>query len=148
MVPKAVSLANFPKSGIHLEGSVPLETDSFEKGYVYSIKKITLDLNIKKIESNFFIRGILEEEMELICSRCLEPFYYSEKIEIYHRLQEEEDLEADTFQIVNEIFKPYEMVRELIDLNLPMKPLCKESCKGLCVHCGANLNNEGCDCPK
>lgn len=148
MVPKLVSLANFPKKGIHLEGSVPLEAEVFEKGYVYSIKKILIDLYISKIESIFFVRGLIEEELQLVCSRCLEPFSYKEKIEIYHRLQEEEDLQEDAFQIINEIFKPYDMVRELIDVNLPMKPLCNENCKGLCSRCGANLNKEGCDCPK
>lgn len=148
MLPKIVSLANFPKNGLHLEGKVPLELESFEKGYVYSIEKIIVDLDIKKIESIFFVRGLIEEELQLVCSRCLEPFSYTQKIEIYHRLQEEEDLEVDAFQIVNEIFKPYEMVREMIDLNLPMKPLCSDTCKGLCIHCGANLNKEGCDCPK
>lgn len=148
MVPKIVSLSNFPKKGIHLKGEVPLNIESFEKGLVYSIKHIILDLEIRKIENNFFLKGILEEELELICSRCLEPFKYTEKIEIIHRLQEEKELEEDAFPIKNDIFNPYDMAMELIDINLPMKPLCSPDCKGLCVHCGANLNIEGCDCPK
>jgi len=32
------------------------------------------------------------------------------------------------------------------DLALPMKPLCREDCRGLCASCGANLNEETCDC--
>jgi len=31
-------------------------------------------------------------------------------------------------------------------LALPMKPLCGEACKGLCRHCGTNLNKSSCDC--
>lgn len=31
-------------------------------------------------------------------------------------------------------------------LNRPMKLLCKSDCKGLCVHCGINLNDKTCDC--
>lgn len=148
MVPKLVSLANFPKKGIHLKGDIPLNIDLFQKGYVNSIKYIKLDLEILKIDDNFSLRGILEEELELLCSRCLEPFSYSKKIEIFHRLQKENDLEEDAFLISNEIFKPYDMAMELIDINLPMKPLCSTDCRGLCIHCGANLNKEGCDCPK
>jgi len=148
MIPRIVSLSNFPSKGIHLKGDVPLEIEAFQKGYVYSIKYINLDLEISKIENNFFIKGILKEELELVCSRCLEPFKYIQKIEIFHRLQEEKDLEEDAFPIINEAFKPYDMALELIDINLPMKPLCSENCKGLCVWCGANLNIEGCDCPK
>jgi len=37
-------------------------------------------------------------------------------------------------------------VKEVIFLSIPMKPLCKDSCKGLCVHCGTDLNYETCNC--
>jgi len=39
-----------------------------------------------------------------------------------------------------------EIVREQLLLNIPMRPLCGESCKGLCPHCGANLNETTCGC--
>jgi uncharacterized protein len=41
-----------------------------------------------------------------------------------------------------------ELVREQIYLLLPMKPLCKEACAGLCPVCGTNLNTGSCDCPR
>ncbi len=37
-------------------------------------------------------------------------------------------------------------MREQFYLALPMKPLCREDCQGLCVVCGANLNRATCDC--
>jgi uncharacterized protein len=37
-------------------------------------------------------------------------------------------------------------VRDYAILSVPMKRLCKEDCKGLCIRCGANLNEEQCDC--
>jgi uncharacterized protein len=39
-----------------------------------------------------------------------------------------------------------EMLREQFQLALPMKPLCAESCRGLCPECGANLNRAECGC--
>jgi uncharacterized protein len=39
-----------------------------------------------------------------------------------------------------------EVVREQLYLALPMKPLCREDCKGLCPVCGANRNRETCTC--
>jgi uncharacterized protein len=39
------------------------------------------------------------------------------------------------------------LLREQIILMMPLKPLCVESCKGLCPQCGANLNRETCKCP-
>jgi uncharacterized protein len=35
---------------------------------------------------------------------------------------------------------------ELVSLALPVKPLCREDCPGLCARCGANLAVAGCDC--
>ncbi len=37
-------------------------------------------------------------------------------------------------------------IREEIILDYPIKPLCKVDCKGLCLKCGANLNEGGCNC--
>jgi uncharacterized protein len=39
-----------------------------------------------------------------------------------------------------------ELVREQLYLQLPMKPLCRESCAGLCPVCGTNLNTGSCEC--
>ena len=38
--------------------------------------------------------------------------------------------------------------REAVILELPMRFLCSEDCKGLCPGCGSNLNNGPCDCVK
>jgi uncharacterized protein len=40
------------------------------------------------------------------------------------------------------------MVRESILLTLPLKPLCREDCKGLCPICGIDLNKSVCSCVK
>ena len=39
-----------------------------------------------------------------------------------------------------------QLVRNELLLNLPMKVLCNENCKGICNRCGANLNYESCSC--
>jgi len=39
------------------------------------------------------------------------------------------------------------MVREQFVLAVPMKRLCRDECKGLCIRCGINKNRESCDCP-
>jgi len=37
-------------------------------------------------------------------------------------------------------------LREQVLLALPLKVTCREDCRGLCVHCGKNLNEEQCSC--
>ena len=45
-----------------------------------------------------------------------------------------------------ESIHPEPELRETLMLELPMRPLCKEDCKGLCPSCGADLNETTCDC--
>ena len=56
-----------------------------------------------------------------------------------------DDLDLDYY--TGEIVDLESILREQIILMLPLKPLCDESCKGLCPHCGADLNLETCTCP-
>ena len=41
-----------------------------------------------------------------------------------------------------------ELIHEQFYLTLPMKPLCREDCKGLCPVCGANWNQTTCACER
>ena len=39
-----------------------------------------------------------------------------------------------------------DVLREQVLLALPLKAICRDDCRGLCPHCGKNLNLEQCDC--
>jgi uncharacterized protein len=59
---------------------------------------------------------------------------------------ETEDDDVSTTFYQDEAIDLSELLREQFYLVLPMKPLCRESCKGLCPQCGVNLNVETCAC--
>jgi len=40
------------------------------------------------------------------------------------------------------------LIREQIYLALPMKPICRDDCQGLCSECGTNLNSSSCNCAR
>jgi uncharacterized protein len=101
------------------------------------------------------VKGQVVTTLELTCDRCLEKFRYS----VVAPLEEEysgvspgqaagreseetgiaRPLEGDFINL-----KP--AVEEALILALPMKWLCRESCLGLCPHCGQNLNEGQCYC--
>ena len=100
--------------------------------------------------------GHVTGEIELVCSRCLEPFTlpiasdfdlrYVPRIENVgegEREVEEDDL-ATAFYDDEQIDLAH-LIMEQFQLALPMKPLCKDACKGLCPQCGTNLNTGSCD---
>ena len=98
-----------------------------------------LDLKVYNTDQSFLIKGNLSGDLILRCSRCLEKFNYPIHIDIEKEIEDNNIENLDNVKIakilINNIF-----------LNIPIKPLCNEDCKGLCPECGQNLNEEECDC--
>ena len=82
--------------------------------------KITLKLSLKALSS---------------CDRCLED------VSVYVDIDYE-----DEYMVSEESVDTDEIISKEIILNWPMKILCKEDCKGLCLKCGRNLNRSQCEC--
>jgi len=90
------------------------------------------------------------------CSRCLEPVerdldLESEIIfkEVPRNVPKELNLTEDDLKVIEYEGGQIDMtdrIREAIILEVPIKPLCSESCKGLCPICGRNLNHGDCGC--
>ena len=101
--------------------------------------KVQLELEIYNTEDSFLVQGILEAELILSCSRCLQKYSSPIKLDISedvmkNEMEDEEELYLDDIIVDN------------IILSLPMKPLCSEDCKGICPQCGQDLNQGECDC--
>ena len=93
------------------------------------------------------VDGTASGLLRLNCSRCLEPFNFSFEAplaEFYTTAVEGADEEAIYFTGDYLDLTP-EVLKSLL-LELPMKPLCSEKCKGLCSTCGRNLNEGDCEC--
>jgi uncharacterized protein len=59
---------------------------------------------------------------------------------------EEDDL--TTAYYTDNLIELGQLMAEQFHLALPMKPLCSETCRGLCPQCGTNLNASSCECRK
>jgi uncharacterized protein len=121
------------------------------------VAPVDLTFEVHKDKDKFRLVGRVKTELELPCSRCLEP--YRMPIDTPFELRylpatdassetereiEEEDLETSYYR--DDQIDLNELLREQFYLALPMKPLCQEGCKGLCPQCGTNLNTGTCDC--
>jgi len=103
------------------------------------------------------IKGHLSTQLELACARCLEPVMLDVKrdFELLYRPQGtdagREELsvtaaEAEVSYYEGEGLPLEDVLREQILLAVPLKAICREDCKGLCPHCGKNLNSGQCSC--
>jgi uncharacterized protein len=103
------------------------------------------------------LTGSLDSSFELACARCLEPVEQSvvRSFDLLYRPlgadagREELSVtsaEAEVSYYEGEGLLLEDALREQVLLALPLKAICREDCKGLCPHCGKNLNFEQCSC--
>jgi len=120
---------------------------------------VKLAFDIQKDKSTFRLVGTTETTLEVACSRCLEAMTVPVNASFDLRYQphstnvgdEEQEIEEDDLTTAfyqNDEIDLEQLMREQFYLALPMKPLCSESCKGLCPVCGTNLNTGTCDCKR
>lgn len=97
------------------------------------------------------LSGRLSARLELSCSRCLQPLERSFKVDIAESYTNKPEVaEADDGGEVI-LFEGDEIDITPVMLNalfgeLPMHPLCRQDCRGLCPECGADLNRSDCTC--
>ena len=121
------------------------------------VAPVDLAFEIHKDKDKFRLVGTVTTELELPCSRCLEPFrlpvaapfdlrYLPASAASSETEREVDDEDLETSYYENDVIDLNELLREQFYLALPMKPLCREECRGLCAQCGTNLNTGTCDC--
>ena len=103
------------------------------------------------------LRGQLSAGFELQCARCLEPVKQDVQRDfelLYRPLGADAgrdelsvtDAEAEIGYYQGDGLLLEDVLREQVLLALPLKVTCRVDCKGLCPHCGKNLNQEQCSC--
>ena len=103
------------------------------------------------------VKGKLETSLEVPCARCLDPvvhpversfdlLYRPLGIDSGHAELSVTDAEAEIGYYEGEGLLLEDTLREQVLLALPLKTICREDCKGLCPHCGKNLNEVQCSC--
>ena len=105
--------------------------------------------------------GELTATAAMQCGRCLQPFdqaIHSEFALTFTPLPAEEEavgeeveLEADELGLIryrDETLDLLEPLQEQIVMAIPIGPVCKADCQGLCPECGGDLNSTRCDCVK
>ena len=126
------------------------------------VAPVSLAFDIVKDKRHFQLIGVVTTRLELPCSRCLEPFTPPVDSRFDLRYQphvhaagsgheaerqiEEDDLSTAFYD--NDEIDLGQLMGEQFYLSLPMKPLCRDDCRGLCPICGTNLNRGTCDCKR
>jgi uncharacterized protein len=134
------------------------EPDAFAAGDDFRIvAPVVLTAEVRKDGPKIGIAGRLQTRLECACSRCLDPVGFDVDAPFDLRfLPAAEHDASDEHEIPDEDLGVSfyrgdqidlgDLVTEQSYLLLPMKPLCREDCRGLCPVCGINRNRETCAC--
>lgn len=123
---------------------------------------VVLKMTIHKDQGRYRLVGSVRSALELDCSRCLDAFalpveqtfdlrYLPASTGVTATDEHEEEIEVSDDDVSITFYRDehidlIELLREQFYLALPMKPLCKRDCQGICPQCGANRNHTTCDC--
>lgn len=105
---------------------------------------IGIDLRLDSLVDGIHVSGRATGEVSMQCRRCLATFNRAVEVEVSEAFLPEPAAGEDAYVIVDEVLDLEPMLRDALVLALPLNPLCREQCSGLCVTCGADLNVVDC----
>ncbi|MGB3974916.1 MAG: DUF177 domain-containing protein [bacterium] len=155
---KKVFLNEIPNEGLVLAFSLPASEIDIQIENSKLADEVSFKGSIQRFGERFILSGRLESRWIFQCDRCLKSYEcLMETPVLMHYVEQKDDgrIASHTFKDTDE--EPEEIVKDAINLldalkeqlilQLPMKMLCSDTCKGLCPQCGHNLNKGDCKCP-
>jgi uncharacterized protein len=132
-----IFISQVPAEGLLLEEEIkPLELD-LETELIKFRSRLKIKAHISRIIDAFIVELNMSAVLFAACSRCLDEFEWEFNKDV--RFSYPIDSSVSFIDLNPDI-------REEVMLDYPIKPLCSISCKGLCVKCGKNKNEGGCNC--
>jgi len=128
-----------PPEGGQIEGEEPGEIlELGETGGMTPAGPVTYSLHVQCVTHELLIQGRLSAKVRFTCSRCADLFVREVRDDDFFCERQVENLHSSV-DLTDEL-------RESIILAFSNFPVCRESCRGLCPHCGVNWNRETCGC--
>lgn len=155
-----VNIFTIPDEGLNVD--FPFAEETFlsllpQDAFVdFTFRSAYVHGSIRKTGNNLFFRGNVVAILDTVCSRCLEEIHLPIKADFNYTLLPEllvvpdelelkaEDLEVSYYK--GDVIDLDPMIMEQLLLQVPMKVLCQDECRGLCPTCGTNLNTGSCQC--
>ena len=106
---------------------------------------VHVEVRIESLNEGAVAKGVVEAPWTGSCRRCLRPIdgtLRGEVLEVF----EAEPTEGETHLLDGDRIDLEPVAREAVLLELPIAPLCKEECRGLCPTCGVDRNEVDCGC--
>lgn len=115
---------------------------------VASGARMTADLRLESVVEGILVTGPASAPASFDCARCLTTFESTVEVDVCELFAGPgpSSSEEDAYRFDGEEIDLEPMLRDALTLALPLKPLCRADCEGLCPHCGREMAGHVGDC--
>lgn len=139
------NIKNSKDAQLKIEESDNLEFFNAHLGELEFKEPVFLKGTIFNIGDEFLLKGCIKTVVQLNCCCCNKPV--DRKINLLiEEVFSNDDAQNEVWVFNGNIIELNPVIISNIALDIPMKVLCKEDCKGLCPKCGHDLNESDCNC--
>jgi len=152
-----IDIDRLPREGLKISREFEFSNGEIIEESAGFLQPVYSEVSVKKVGEEVFIKGRIKAILSFVCSRCLVPYefpvdshfdliYLPEELEQAKDELDRDDLNTSFYY--SRRIDLREVVLEQFNLTFPVKPLCSETCQGICPVCGQNINNGECTCVK
>jgi uncharacterized protein len=117
------------------------ETDVFPEAVVH------VKVRLESFSGGLRARGQVEAPWHGVCRRCSAPVLGYSSVSVNERFVDERGPgDEDTYLVTHAFVDLAPLAHDAILLDLPLAPLCRSDCQGLCPYCGIDRNEATCTC--
>ena len=146
LVVVVADLLNRPGARRRVQQSGTMESLRVVGSTVPAQSPVDIDANLEWVTDGILATGAARAPFQAECRRCLTTVHGQVDAR-FQELFEPEPREGESYRLQGDRIDLAPLAREVLMLELPLAPLCREGCAGLCPNCGADLNNGPCNCP-
>jgi uncharacterized protein len=147
-----IKVSEISDDGLTIEGTEALPAPFQDRSWTLQ----ALSLRLEREDLDVLVTGVIRARVPQVCGRCLEPSPIDVSATVDTRFiprpqrrKEDVELGSDDLEVdfyTDDSLDLGTLVETETTLALPMKPLCREDCRGLCPVCGGNRNLVDCRC--
>ena len=110
-------------------------------------EQLTLELRLESVVEGVLVSGTVTAPVTAECARCLTPVTDTVSVPVTELFAypdsatEQTSEEDEVSHLVGDLLDLAPLVRDALVLDLPLSPLCRDDCRGLCADCGERLDD-------
>jgi uncharacterized protein len=154
--PNTISLESVPEEGLPFDFELRFTPSQIDREPLLEVSPVKLAGEVSRIEKGFSLDARMDYSGKLECSRCLASYPFENSEDFSLVLRKRPALGSGEIALHSEQLDEYfyddpvipvePIAEERIQMAVPMKPLCREDCRGLCPECGQDRNLTACGC--